>query len=98
MGRAKPAGSSWPFNSTMVVSSVQILPSFSLTWPKPRATSVSKLSQPSISPSLSVAPPPLASAQCDGFVFDNWLFSMSRTWSLPSMVLMFQVKVTRSRQ
>ena len=33
IGRAKPAGSSWPFNSTMVVSRVQILPSLSLIWP-----------------------------------------------------------------
>ena len=82
----------------MVVSSVQILPSFSLMWPKPRADPVSKLIQPSSTPSLSVASSPLAIAQFDGLVLASWLTSMSRTWSRPSIVLMFQVKVTRSRQ
>ena len=69
IGRAKPAFSSWPFNSAIVVSSVQILPSFSLIWPKPRASSVSKLIQPSISPPLG-RPRPWR-WQSDGLVVDN---------------------------
>ncbi len=82
----------------MVVSSVQIRPFFNRMWPKPRATFVSKLIQPSSRPSASVASSPSATAHLEGFVAASWLCSMPRIWSLPSRVLMFQVKVTRSRQ
>ena len=82
----------------MVVSNVQIRPSFRRMWPKPRATSVSNCIQLSIIPSVSEASSPSAIFQFDGFVSASRALSMSRTCSLPSIVLMFQVKVTRSRQ
>ena len=57
----------------MVVSSVQIRPFFSLMWPKPRATLVSKLIQPSSRPSASTASSPSAIAQPEGLVTSSWL-------------------------
>ena len=97
-GRAKPSGSSWPFNSPIVVSRVQMRPSFSRMWPKPRATSVSKGIQASMMPSASETSSPSASAQLDGLVEASCLSACRAPGRGLPCVLMFQVKVTRSRQ
>ena len=45
--RLGPAFSSKPFSSIKAVNSVEALPSFSRTWPRPRPSAVSKVNQPS---------------------------------------------------
>lgn len=82
----------------MVVSKVQISSPLNRTRPKPRATSVSKVIQAVVTPSASVASSPSATFQSLGRVSARVAVSMSRTWPWPSIVLRFQVKVTRSRQ
>ena len=80
----------------MVVSSVQHLPSFSRTMPRPRATAVSKVNQPSTTPSVAVASRSIF--QLEGFTVASVSFSIASIAGRPSSVMMFQVKDTRSRQ
>ena len=80
----------------MVVRRVQHLPFRSRTWPLPRATAVSKVNQASATSPDAFASPSIF--QLLGLAWSRVAASMSLTASLPSAVLMFQVKDTRSRQ
>ena len=62
----------------------------------PRAVPVSKVSQASVMPSASLASPSIC--QFVGCTLSSVAAAMSPIASRPSIVLMFQVNATRSRQ
>ncbi len=94
--RLCPEASSKSFNSFIAVSNDQHLPLRRRIWPAPRATLVSNVNQPSTAFSVSLASP--VGVKETGDTDSSCAFSIAAIAARPSIVAMFHVNATRSRQ